>query len=232
MAKDPAVLFYTSDFLTGTMMMSDDQVGKYIKLLCIQHQKGALTEKDMLKICITRDEDIFSKFEKIGEQFTNKRMRDEAEKRKNYSLSRANNRKKKEEDIKDISNTHVPHMENENENKDIIINNKNEKENFEKARKLYPGDKRGLDTEFANFIKKHKDWKEVVDTLEEKIKMQISVHALKTKQGVFVKEWKMFQTWINNRSWEEETSKPKPTAAGITGVGNVVDKFKNRGENF
>ena len=30
--KDPAFLFYSSDFLTGTMFMSDTQLGKYIKI--------------------------------------------------------------------------------------------------------------------------------------------------------------------------------------------------------
>jgi hypothetical protein len=48
MGKDPAILFYTSDFLTGTMTFTDEQVGKYIRLLCLQHQKDKLTEKDML----------------------------------------------------------------------------------------------------------------------------------------------------------------------------------------
>ena len=46
MSKDPAVLFYTSDFLSGTFTMTNEQVGKYIRLLCLQHQKGRLTEKD------------------------------------------------------------------------------------------------------------------------------------------------------------------------------------------
>ena len=58
------MLFYTSDFLTGTTLMSNEQVGKYIRLLCLQHQRGILTEKDMLKICVTHDADIFSKFER------------------------------------------------------------------------------------------------------------------------------------------------------------------------
>ena len=48
MAKDPAVLFYTSDFLSGTFTMTNEQVGMYIRLLCLQHQKGKLSEKDML----------------------------------------------------------------------------------------------------------------------------------------------------------------------------------------
>lgn len=50
MAKDPAFLFYSNDFLSGTFLLSDEQVGKYIRLLCIQHQKGILTKKDMLNI--------------------------------------------------------------------------------------------------------------------------------------------------------------------------------------
>ena len=125
MSKDPAVLFYTSDFLTGTTLMSNEQVGKYIRLLCIQHQKGVLSEKDMLKICDSYDEDIFDKFEKTEEGYFNKRMRDEFEKRKKYSESRANNRKKKE-DMKNICNSYVEHMEIENENEILdTINTKN-----------------------------------------------------------------------------------------------------------
>ena len=121
MSKDPAVLFYTSDFLTGTTLMSNEQVGKYIRLLCIQHQKGVLSEKDMLKICDSYDEDIFDKFEKCEEGFYNLRMREEFEKRKKYSESRANNRKKKE-DMNNICKSYEEHMENENENEDV--NNK------------------------------------------------------------------------------------------------------------
>ncbi len=41
MAKDPAFLFYSSDFYMGTVGMTDAQVGQYIRLMCLQHQKGA-----------------------------------------------------------------------------------------------------------------------------------------------------------------------------------------------
>jgi len=124
MSKDPAFLFYSSDFLTGTMFMDNDQVGKFIRLICAQHQKGRLTKKDMLKICITYDEDIFSKFaiDESGFYF-NERLEQEADKRKAYSESRRNNRKKKE-DVINISNTYVQHMENEIEIENIIENKK------------------------------------------------------------------------------------------------------------
>lgn len=120
MSKDPAFLFYSSDFLTGTMFMDNEQVGKFIRLMCAQHQKGRLSEKDMLKICGTHDADIFKKFERdeAGNYF-NARLEQEVEKRKAYSDSRRNNRKKKE-DMSNTSLSYVLHMENENENEDII----------------------------------------------------------------------------------------------------------------
>ena len=122
MSKDPAFLFYSSDFLTGTMFMDNEQVGKFIRLICAQHQKGRLTEKDMLKICGTHDEDIFEKFALDGAGlYYNERLEQEVEKRKAYSESRRNNRKKKE-DMIDTSLSYVQHMENENENENIIDN--------------------------------------------------------------------------------------------------------------
>ena len=128
--KDPAVLFYTSDFITGTITMTDEQVGKYIRLLCLQHQKGRLTEKDMLFICKSYDEDIFTKFDKNGDgRYFNQRMENEITKRSKYSESRANNRKNSNKIKKNTSfssshminicKTYDEHMENENEN--III---------------------------------------------------------------------------------------------------------------
>lgn len=137
MSKDPAFLFYSSDFLTGTALMSDDQVGKYIKLLCYQHQKGHLTERDMLKICLTHDEDIFCKFEKDENGlYYNVRLQQEIEKRKAYSESRRQNRIKK--DMNNISNSYDKHMENENEN--VIVNRnsiKNKKNLGKKEETIY-----------------------------------------------------------------------------------------------
>lgn len=117
--KDPAFLFYSSDFLTGTMFMSDAQLGKYIKILCTQHQKGHLSEKDMLKICKRYDKDIFDKFVKDEDgKYYNIRLEKEITKRREYSKSRASNRKNKIT-FENICFSYVKHMENEN----ININN-------------------------------------------------------------------------------------------------------------
>ena len=121
MAKDPAFLFYSSDFLTGTMFMSNEDIGIYIKLLCVQHQKGVIYQKDMSKICIGHTE-VMQKFQ-VDEKgnFFNARLREEIEKRLKYSESRRNNRNSKK-DMNNISNTYVSHMENENENENKDIN--------------------------------------------------------------------------------------------------------------
>lgn len=138
--KDPAFLFYSSDFLSGTMLMSDEEVGQYIRLLCLQHQKGHLKEKDLLSICKVHNEEIFSKF-KIDEEgyYYNERLEIETNKRKAYSESRRNNRKKKEtyeEDMKNICNSYEEHMENENVNKNINkVLNKNNKKRDSKGKK-------------------------------------------------------------------------------------------------
>jgi len=124
MSKDPAFLFYSSDFLTGTLLMSMEQKGQFITLLCIQHQKGHMSERDILQICGSYDEDIFDKFKKDSDgKFFNERLKEEIDKRKSYSESRRNNRKKKD-DVIIISDTYVEHMENENENENIIENKK------------------------------------------------------------------------------------------------------------
>lgn len=121
--KDPAFLFYSSDFLTGTMFMTDSQLGKYIKILCTQHQKGHLSEKDMLKICKRYDKDIFEKFVKDNDgKYYNIRLETEIAKRKDYSKSRSDNRKNKIT-YENICLSYVKHMGNGNG--DIDINNIN-----------------------------------------------------------------------------------------------------------
>ncbi len=147
--KDPAFLFYSSDFLSGTLLMTDEQIGQYIKLLCLQHQKGHLKEKDMLNICKTYDEDIFSKFLKDEEgNYYNERLENETNKRKAYSESRRNNRRKKEtceEDMKNICNSYEEHMENVNINENIIINKNNSKKDSK-------GKKEEEKIHFAEFV--------------------------------------------------------------------------------
>jgi hypothetical protein len=120
MAKDPAVLLYTQDFLTGTFLMTNEQVGKYIRLLCLQQQNGGLCEADMLQICGEKDDKIWAKFDCENGHYYNKRMLLETKKRSAYSESRRNNAKAYAEHM-------GTHMEICNK-KDEIGNKKEEKE--------------------------------------------------------------------------------------------------------
>ena len=150
--KDPAFLFYSSDFLSGTMLMNNEEIGIYVKLLCLQHQQGHLKKEDIVNMGAT--ERVLSKFKKDEKgNYYNERLEYEANKRKAYSESRRNNRKKKEEqetyeeDMKNICNSYEEHMENENINKNII-KNKN-KDNRKRGSK---GKKEEEKIHFAEFV--------------------------------------------------------------------------------
>jgi len=109
--KSPAVLFYTSDFLTTTRTMNYSEIGMFITLLCLQHQNGHLSELDMLNICGKHIERVFDLFVKdLDGKYYNIKFEDECLKRKKYVESRRANRTKR---------TYVKHMENENVNENI-----------------------------------------------------------------------------------------------------------------
>ena len=197
MAKDPAILFYTSDFLSGTMTMTNEHVGMYIRLLCLQHQKGKLTEKDMLFICGTYLEDVYSKFTKTKNSlYFNERLENEALKRKNYSESRRKNRL--------MAKSYVRHMENENTNENKA-KNKKINEWFEEIWNLYPNKdgKKEAERHFCCSVKTEADFQRIQTALE-KYKAHLSKNPWKQpKNG---------STWFNNwQDWEnrEEFFTPK-----------------------
>jgi len=97
MAKDPAFLFYSSDFLSGTMFMTNEQVGMYIRLLCAQHQHGRLMPSQCQVICHgTPDADVLAKF-KVDERgmLYNERIDLEITKRKNFTQKQSERAKKR-----------------------------------------------------------------------------------------------------------------------------------------
>lgn len=92
MAKDPAFLFYPSDFLTGVTFLTDEEVGKYIRLLCLMHQHGRLDEESVCKaigLVSVKLKDKFS-IDENGLWF-NARLEEEIEKRTKFTESRRNN---------------------------------------------------------------------------------------------------------------------------------------------
>lgn len=98
--KDPSFLFYVNDFLGGTMFMSNEQVGIYIKLLCIQHQHGGLIDKNIFHQIINGHKPVADKFIETEEGFFNKRMAEIMEARAKKSTNMSINAKKRWEEYK------------------------------------------------------------------------------------------------------------------------------------
>ena len=93
MSKDPAFLFYSSDFLTGVSDLTMEERGQFITLLCLQHQKGHLTKKVMQLQCHgIPTADVLAKF-RIDENglYYNERVEQEREKRAAHSLKQRQN---------------------------------------------------------------------------------------------------------------------------------------------
>jgi hypothetical protein len=127
MAKDPAFLFYTGDFTTGTQFFNDEQVGIFIRLMMAQHQHGRLSEKQVKIINKTSDFEVMQKFKKDEQGFFyNERLEIEINKRKAFSESRSNNKKGKTKSLNNeviiTKKTSDIHMEDENKDEDKIIN--------------------------------------------------------------------------------------------------------------
>lgn len=83
MAKDPAFLFYSKDWIEGTAELLPDEKGVYIDLLCYQHQRGDLPNDTkrlarMVGMSVDEFEKIWSvigcKFEANGERTLNRKL--------------------------------------------------------------------------------------------------------------------------------------------------------------
>lgn len=141
MAKDPAFLFYYQDFLVGTDDFTNEQVGAYIRCLCIQAAKGGISKDHMIKICSSHEihNIITKKFVWYPEEevFRNDRLSTEIEKRKKYCESRSKNKLGKQH-MKNTSFSYDSHMENENENSIKRIQNGKTKQfgNFKAQREI------------------------------------------------------------------------------------------------
>lgn len=75
MAKDPAFLLYTSLFLSGVSDLTMEERGQYITLLCLQHQKGELTPKNIKLTIQNVSVDVMSKFKELDSgNFVNEKL--------------------------------------------------------------------------------------------------------------------------------------------------------------
>ena len=125
--KDPAVLFYTGDFLNGCTDLTFEERGQYITLLCLQHQKGHLSDKT-IRLCVgSVSVDVLKKFSQDDTGcYFNERMDTEINKRQQFLDSRYFNGKRggrpKKANSKPNSKPTQNLPEDENENEDLNIN--------------------------------------------------------------------------------------------------------------
>jgi hypothetical protein len=236
MSKDPAFLFYPSDFLSGTMLMTDEQVGRYMRVICYEHQNGHISEEDMLKICKTYDKDIFKHFktDKNG-LYYNIRLEEEIERRSAYSASRSANRKTKQpshvKHMNKICKTYVKHMEDETitENEDEnITNDISYEKTFAEFWKAYPKKTKPMQAE--------RFWSTLLltQTLVDKIMQGVE----KWKQSG---DWKggYIQdpvNWLRDGQYEADPpppkEKPKQNFAGTTYTDEQTKEFEDDPEEL
>jgi hypothetical protein len=126
--KDPAFMMYSGDFLSGTFTMTMEQRGKFITLMCIQHQKGFLTEADMKSVLNEEDYLLAEKFYKADDgNWYNQKMTDVINERKEYTANRLKNFQKKDDKELHKKYHKVSHMElhtgdeDEDESQDINL---------------------------------------------------------------------------------------------------------------
>jgi hypothetical protein len=208
MAKDPAFLFYSSDFLTGVSDLTMDERGQYITLLCLHHQKGRLSRKAIKIATPNATADVLAKFSQDESGlFFNKRLEDEQKKRAEHSKKQADRAKKGWEKRRSPSYatadaTALP-LENENESVNRI-KDKGEKE--EKAKiELWPSfeDFWDLYDKKIGRPKAESKWDKLKQKTKEEIMSYLPAYVSATERDN-KKYRKNPTTFLNNQSWKDE----------------------------
>jgi hypothetical protein len=197
MAKDPAILFYSSDFLNGVSDLTMEERGQYITLLCLQHQKGSLSEKTIRLSVGSVSVDVMKKFNKDEEgNYYQERLNEEIQKRANFTESRRNNGFKGGRPKANVKPNGYPKhnlMEDVNENEDVNVN-KDINIDFEWFWDDY-------DKKVGEKQKLKKKWNNLSDEERQNAMNYIDLY----KQAVPDKQFrKNPETFINNKSWNDE----------------------------
>lgn len=123
--KDPAFLFYPGDYLRDTQCLSETVQVAYDRIMC-EHMRNICISQAQLKFFTKRlspDEisELMMVLTEVDGGFQIRWVAESINARKAYSESRRKNRtSKKEKHISKTSETYVQHMENENENEDVV----------------------------------------------------------------------------------------------------------------
>lgn len=105
--KDPALLWYFSDWFSGTATLTRHHKGAYMDLLSVQFNQGKLT-LDEIKTVLGSDfgsswPALQKKFKFEDNLYFNERLQQEKDKRANYTESRRKNAKHMPKHMEDIN---------------------------------------------------------------------------------------------------------------------------------
>jgi hypothetical protein len=216
--KDPAFLFYPADFLVGCADLTMQERGQYITLLCLEHQKGRLSEKtcrlNLGLLSVSEIPDVMAKFKIDAEGlYYNERLELEINKRHETSEYYSNKGKKggapkgnqnakktSQKQPKNNPKTNIYENENENRNENIIEfeneirnNNNNGEFSFLKIWEIY--EKKG------NKKTSERKWQSLPDKTKQLIFEHVPKYVNATPD---LKYRKNFETYLNQEAWNDE----------------------------
>jgi hypothetical protein len=200
MSNDPAFLFYPGDYLRDTQCLTEQAQVAYDRIMC-EHMRNICISQTTLKFLTKRLDDlereqIMEILDEVDGGFAIPWVRESIIKRREYSESRRNNRKGKEnptpKNSKKISLSYDAHMENENEdvNDNVNINKK---------------------VWFDVFWEKYNKKQDSKKCLDKWLKLSDNeINAALDKVEAYVKSTPDVQfrknplTWLNGKCWEDE----------------------------
>ena len=179
MGKDPALMLYTSDFLTNNADLDMEERGQFITLLCLHHQNGRLSKKLIALNVPNVSKDVMVKFKKDKNGlYYNDRLEEEAQKRRKHSQKQSDNANKRWDKERAKKNAKVDAMEdamalpleneNENENENGLLSEEIIKSNNEvKVEENIKDRIKGVDrNELLNKIKRERKFVKCSDELD------------------------------------------------------------------
>ena len=198
-SKDPAFLFYPNDWLGGTIGMSFEEKGAYMELLMMQFNRGHMEGHKVGQVVGQLWDKIKDKFiQDANGLWYNVRLEEEQNKRRTFTESRRNNlkgnnqyTKKEEKDLGHMEGHKTSHMENENEDVNII----------DSIDKLKVWDFKNDDTFQSWAIKKTDKWdrdrKRKLNSEYLQAKIESLVFYCENKNKLYKNYKRALQDWIN-----------------------------------
>tara|TARA_Y100000401_G_C8326015_1_gene228355 strand:+ start:9709 stop:10398 length:690 start_codon:yes stop_codon:yes gene_type:complete len=200
----PAFQFYAQDFMTGTLTMTNEEVGIFLRLLLVQWTKNIVAKERLIRI-IDMDWEhvppiVKEKFDDRGDYLINKRLLE-------YSIERRAFIEKQRSNGQKGGRPKNPKV---NPNKSSSLKNEERREKKEVKEVVYPYND-------ADFIASWKNWKEY-----KKLEFKFNYKSLQSEQAAL--------TQLGNNSKDKQEAMYmmiNAMAKGWKGIYKVKENEKN-----